>query len=531
MNHVYDGEWVVSSLLDDRAERYPDIAAVSATDEELSFGALRERAQRVAAGLLDLGIVPSDRVATMLEPSTAYLAAWFGISWAGAVDVPVNTAYRGIFLEHVLSESGARILVIDERWVDRLAGLHVPQLEHVIMVTSSRAAADVPAAAVPLHRLDDLLSMEPVGRVPRAETDLAYILFTSGTTGASKGVVHVNRSALWCARATMDSLELTHEDAVYSMFPLFHVTARSSVVTSTLWSRGRVILRDGFSVSNFWDDIRASRATWFAYMGAIIALLHKQPPRPEDADNMLRLGFGAAAPPSIADEFERRFGLELFEVYGSTELGPATAPRPGRIKRGTMGLPCDHVITEIHDEQDNPLPPNVRGEIVCRPRVPYGLFQGYWNRPEETLEAFRNLWFHTGDAGHLDDDGHLVFTDRIKDSLRRRGENISSFEVERAVALHPAVLEAAAYALPSELGDDEVAIAVIPQDGQDLDVADLYDFCIRTMPRFTVPRYIRIVPELPKTPSQRVQKFKLREEGVAPGTHDRDALGIVVPKD
>lgn len=531
MSHAYAGEWVISALLDDRAERYPDVIAVSAEGEELTYGVLCDRAQRFATGLLALGIAPTDRVATMLDPSPDYLAAWFGICWAGAVDVPVNTAYRGVFLEHVLRESGARVLVIDERWADRLADLDLPQLEHVVVTSGSSMALDLRRSTRPTHRLEDLLSLEPSGRVARNETDLAYILFTSGTTGASKGVVHVNRSALWCARATMDALELTHEDSVYSMFPLFHVTARSSVVTSTFWSRGRVILRNGFSASGFWEDIRASRATWFAYMGAIIALLHKQPPQPDDADNLLRLGFGAAAPPSIADDFERRFGLELFEVYGSTELGPATAPRRGSIRRGTMGLPCDHVITEIHDEHDRPVPPNVRGEIVCRPRVPYGLFQGYWNRPEETLQAFRNLWFHTGDAGYLDDEGHLVFTDRMKDSLRRRGENISSFEVERAVALHPDVLEAAAYALPSDLNDDEVAIAVVTQDGRDLDVADLFAFCIRTMPRFAVPRYVRIVTELPKTPSQRVQKFRLREEGVAAGTHDREALGIVIPRD
>jgi crotonobetaine/carnitine-CoA ligase len=530
MRHTYDGEWIISSLLDDRAERYPDVVAVSTVDEELTFGTLRDRAQRVAAGLQALGVGPSDRIATMLHPTADYLAVWFGVCWAGAIDVPVNTAYKGTFLAHVLRESSAKVLILDGTWVSRLDGLDLPDLEHVVIVGDA-VSGDGATSPRPTHHLDDLLAHSPAGLVRREETDLVYVLFTSGTTGTSKGVMHVNRSALWCARATIDALELTHEDAVFSMFPLFHVTARSSVVTSTLWTRGRVILRDGFSVSSFWDDIRSSRATWFAYMGAVITLLHKQPRRPDDTDNLLRLGFGAAAPPDLVDDFERRFGLELFEVYGSTELGPATAPRPGRVKRGTMGSPCDHIITEIHDEQDRPLPPNVRGEIVCRPKVPYGLFQGYWNRPEETLHAFRNLWFHTGDAGHLDDDGHLVFADRIKDSLRRRGENISSFEVERAVAAHDDVLEAAAYAVPSELGEDEVMVAVVASAGTTIDAAELLRFCVATMPRFTVPRYLRIVPELPKTPSQRVQKFLLREQGVTTDTHDRDALGIVVPRD
>jgi carnitine-CoA ligase len=526
VGHVYDGEWVVSSLIDDRAERYPDVVAVSTLTEDVTFGQLRDRAQRVAAGLLDLGVQPDDRVATMLDPGTPYLAAWFGISWAGGVDVPINTAYKGTFLEHVLRESGARVLIVDGRWTGRLADLDLPDLEHVVAVGPPNGWP-----TVPVHDLDELLTLGPAPLTPRTETDLVYILFTSGTTGPSKGVVHVNRSALWNAKAWIDILELTHEDVAYSMFPLFHVTARSAVVTSSLWARGRVALREGFTLGGFWDDVRSSGATWFGYMGAVIALLHKQPPRPDDADNALRVAFGAAAPPDIVDDFERRFGFELLEVYGSTELGPATAPRPGRVKRGTMGWPCEHLITEVHDEHDRPVPAGVHGEIVCRPAVPYGLFQGYWARPQETLHAFRNLWFHTGDGGFFDEDGHLVFTDRIKDSLRRRGENISSFEVERAVMRHPDVLEAAAYAVPSELTEDEVMVAVVPQPDRDIDMEQLFRYCADTMPRFTVPRFLRVVAELPKTPSQRVQKYLLRGQGVTSDTLDREALGIEIPRD
>jgi carnitine-CoA ligase len=526
VDHAYGGDWVVSSLIDDRAERYPDTVAVSTLSEDITFGQLRDRAQRVATGLQDLGIQPGDRVATMLDPGAPYLSAWFGTSWSGAIDVPVNTAYKGTFLEHVLRESGARALVIDGRWTNRLANLDLPDLQHVVAVGSPSGWP-----GVPVHDLDELLTLDPAPPAPRTETDLVYILFTSGTTGPSKGVVHVNRSALWNARAWIDILELTHEDVAYSMFPLFHVTARSAVVTSSLWARGRVALREGFTLAGFWDDVRASGSTWFAYMGAVITLLHKQPPRPDDADNAVRLAFGAAAPPDIVEDFEQRFGLELLEVYGSTELGPATAPRPGRVKRGTMGWPCDHLITEVHDPDDRPVPPGVQGEIVCRPAVPYGLFQGYWGRPEETLHAFRNLWFHTGDGGYFDVDGHLVFTDRIKDSLRRRGENISSFEVERAVMRHPDVLEAAAYGVPSELSEDEVMVAVVPQPDRALDLNHLFGFCIDTIPRFAVPRYLRVMDTLPKTPSQRVQKYLLRQEGITADTADREAMGIEVPRD
>lgn len=531
---AYDGEWVVSSLLDDRAERFGDTRFVTSHDGDLTYGELRDRAQRLAGGLAALGIMPGDRVATILDPTIDYLSVWFGVMWAGAVDVPVNTAYRGEFLAHVLRESGAVALVIDQRWVDRLIDLEVPDLQHVVVVGAGEEDGgehtSLPARQSPVA-LAELDAAPPLARVPRGERDLAYIMFTSGTTGASKGAMHSNRSALYNASTWLDICQLTEHDVAYSMFPLFHVTARSAIITASMWAGGSAVLRDRFTLSGFWEDIRETGATWFGYMGAVIHLLHHQPPREDDADNALRVAFGAAAPPALMEQFGDRFGVELLEVYGSTELGPATAPRPGDVRPGTMGRPCDHLIVEVHDEQDRPVPSGTAGEIVARPAVPEAMFLGYFNRPESTLEVFRNLWFHTGDRGHFEPDGRLVFADRIKDSLRRRGENISSFEVERAVQAHPDVLEAAAYAVASELTEDEVMIAVVPADGRTVDARELLAFCVDTMPRFAVPRYVRVVALLPQTPSQRIQKYLLREDGVTPDTVDREALGIEVPRD
>lgn len=520
---AYTGEWVVSSLLDDRAERAPDRVFVTSHAGDVTFGGLRDRAARVAGGLADLGVEPGQRVATMLDPTTDYLAVWFGIVWAGAVDVPVNTALKGEFLAHVLRESDTVAFVVDARWCDRLDGLDVPGLRHVVVVGD-----DVPDGSIPLGQLD---TADPRARVPRDERDLAYVMFTSGTTGPSKGVMHSNRSALYNAASWLDICELTDDDVAYSMFPLFHVTARSAIITASMWAGGRVVLREGFTLSGFWDDVRATGATWFGYMGAVIHLLYHQPPGDSDGDNRLRVAFGAAAPPEIVDDFEKRFGVELLETYGSTELGPASAPRPGRVKRGTMGRPCAHLHVAVHDEHGREVPAGVAGEVVARPAVPEGMFMGYINRPEASLEAFRDLWFHTGDRGRFDEDGYVVFLDRIKDSLRRRGENISSFEVERAVQAHPSVLEAAAYAVPSELTEDEVMIAVLPAEGRTVDPRELLQFCVDTMPRFTVPRFLRVVDELPKTASQRIQKYRLRAEGVTADTVDREELGIEVPRD
>lgn len=522
---------MISSLLADRAERLGDRTAVRSPEGDLTYAGLAGRAARVAGGLRELGVEPGDRVATMLEPGLDYLGAWWGSAWAGSVEVPVNNDYRGEFLAHVLRQSGASVLVLHARWLERLAGLDLPDLRQVVVCGSDAGPVPAPLPGVSVHRFEDLLAGPEAARARREESDLVYIMFTSGTTGPSKGVMQPNRTALagnvvpW-----VDLLDITEADVAYSMFPIFHVTARSSVISTAFWAGASVELRNGFSVRGFWDDVRASGATWFGYMGALIHLLHAQPPRPDDADNAVRVAFGAAAPPAIMEDFERRFGLHLVEVYGGTELGLATASRPGRRVPGTMGRPLPHHQVEVHDEFDNPCPPGVRGEIVTRPAEPLALFGGYWGMPEATLHAFRNLWFHTGDGGYLTSGGELVFTDRIKDTIRRRGENISSFEVERAVQHHPAVLECAAYAVPAEITEDEVMIAVVARPGQAVDPAELFRFCVETMPRFTVPRYLRLLDELPKTPSGRVQKFRLRAEGVAPGSADRERLGVTVPR-
>ena len=525
MSDPYDGDWVVSKIIDERAERFGDRLFVTSHAGDLSYGEMRERVMRVAGFLQSLGVAPGDRVASMLPATIDYLAAWFGIVWAGAVDVPINNDYRGEFLQHVLADSEASVLIVEDRWVDRFEKLELPGLKHVVVLSPG----DTPSG-IAGHSFDDALAHDPSGLVAREESDLVYIMYTSGTTGPSKGVMHINRSALWNSRAWIDILDVSSNDRAYSMFPLFHVTTRSSIVGTTLFAAGSIVLRDAFSVQRFWDDVRDTNATFFAYMGAVVHLLHSQEPQPDDPDNDVRIAFGAAAPPEIVDDFERRFGFRLIEVYGSTELGVATSPYGATMKRGTMGITCPHLIIEVHDEDDYAVSPGIEGEIVARPAVPFGMFQGYWKRPDYTVEAWRNLWFHTGDAGRYDEEGFLTFTDRIKDSIRRRGENISSFEVDRTVQGHRDVLECAAYAVLAEITEDEVMIAVVCREGRSIEPIDLFAHCIREMPRFAVPRYVRFVDELPKTPSQRIQKYKLRQEGLTADTVDREALGIVVPR-
>lgn len=535
MSHrqTYRGEWVFSSMLAEQAGAMTDEVAVITDRGTTSYGALGEIAQRVAGGLSELGIGAGDAVATMLDPSEDYLGAWFGASWAGAIDVPVNTGFKGLMLEHVLRQSGACALVLDGRWLDRLADIDTSGLRHLVIVgeyDGDQARRLAPGAAV--HPFAQLRDASPAGGpAPRQESDPLYIMFTSGTTGPSKGALLSNRAALYNAQSWIDVARITSEDTSYSLYPLYHVTARSALVTSALWAGARTVLRGGFSARSFWDDIRATGATYFCYMGVVIQLLFDQPPRDDDADNPLRVGFGSSAPPGIVSDFEKRFGTLLMEVYGSTELGPASAPSLDRIVRGTMGRPLPQLQIEIHDESDRPRAPGEPGEIVVRPNVPNAIFTEYVGAPVETVAAFRNLWFHTGDRGYLTPDGDLVFVDRIKDAIRRRGENISSFEVERAVQAHPSIAQCAAYGVPSGLTEEEVMVAVVLADGCEFGAASFFDHCIKMLPRFAVPRYVRVVDEIPRTPSERIMKYGLRDEGVTADTLDRDALGIVVPRD
>jgi crotonobetaine/carnitine-CoA ligase len=290
-----------------------------------------------------------------------------------------------------------------------------------------------------------------------------------------------------------------------------------------LLAGGSTVLRERFSLSEFWPDIRRHGVTFTMYMGSIILFLVQQPEQAGESRNPLRVAGGAACPPAIAAEFTRRFGCSLIEVFGMTEVGTVTGPRNGKATPGTVGWPLSHVTIEIHDTDDVPVPAGTIGEIVIRPNEPYAITQGYWRQPEATIEAWRNFWFHSGDLGLSTPTGELVFVDRLKDCIRRRGENISSFEVERAVQQHPAVQECAAFPVKSEATEDDVMIAVVPKPGGTIDPPALFDFCEVTMPRFAVPRFLRIVAALPKTPTGRVQKHVLRREGVTPDTTERRA--------
>lgn len=322
---------------------------------------------------------------------------------------------------------------------------------------------------------------------------------------------------------------LAEDERLFSVFPMFHTNARyASILVGMLLDEGRTTLHKTFSASRFWDICRAEDITMFNFMGALLLILSKQPERDDDRDHSVRKGWGAPAPKPICEEFERRFGVTLFEGYGMTEVGIVTSNNCEERRPGSCGKPVPEVDVRIHDPDGLEVGPETVGEIVCRPLKPSMLFREYYGMPEATAAASRDWWFHTGDRGRVDEDGWFYFVDRVKDAIRRRGENISSWEVENVFHSHDAVKEAAIVGVPSELTDEEVLLVVVLKDGREADPEVLLDFAQERLPHFAVPRYVRYLDSLPKNPQQRIQKFMLRDEGLVEGTWDREAVGYEV---
>ncbi|MDP3969869.1 MAG: AMP-binding protein, partial [Nocardioides sp.] len=445
------------------------------------------------------------------------------IARAGLVEVPLNPASGEVLAGWCLTRSRARAVVCAAELLPLLAtALPGSAVEHVVVVGERPAGWTAPEGVV-LTDFDDLLS-SPTGVLPEVRpTDASVILYTSGTTGPPKGVVLSHRANVNLARHTVQLMGYTAADHLYSVFPLYHSNARYCSVMAGLEAGARVLLHRRFTASGFWDICRRHEITAFNYQGAMMSILHKQEPRPDDAQHSVRAAFGAPCPAEIFSSFEERFGVELTEIYGSTEVSLVCEMPPQRRRIGTAGQESALYQVAVVDDDDHEVPPGVPGAILARPKHPGWMFDGYDGDSAATAASWRNLWFHTGDRGVLDEDGFLTFLDRLKDTVRRRGENVSTWEVERVVAEHPGVAQAAAYGVSSQLSEEEVMVAVVPAPGVDLDPADLLGHCAGRLTAFALPRYVRTMDALPLTPSQRVEKYRLREEGVTTDTYDREA--------
>lgn len=536
-------DWALPTVLRHQVSERPDSVWLDCPEEgrTWTFAQMQEAAERIGRSLLHAGAQQGDRIVLVAQNSSAFVRTWIGTAVAGLVEVPINTAYEHDFLAHQVRTVQATFAVVDDIYAARFVDVRKAAgsiRKFWVIDTGSRAEAlttlrEAGWEAAPFEELDEEASAPEVvaGGIPLPQVrpqDLASVLFTSGTTGPSKGVAMPHAQMYFFADECVSLVRLTAADAWMSVTPLFHGNAQFMAAYPTLVAGARFVTRNRFSASRWVDQLRESRVTVTNFIGVMMDFIHKQQPRPDDADNPLRCVFAAPTAASILAPMKERFGIEAFvEVFGLTEtsapiISPYAVDRPA----GAAGLAADEWfdVRLVDPETDEEVGVGEIGELVVRPRQPFICSLGYFNMPDKTVEAWRNLWFHTGDALRRDEDGWFYFVDRFKDALRRRGENISSYEIETSVLAHPAVTECAVIAVPAatEAGEDEVmAYVVCGGESPPPTAQELWEHCDRHIPAFAVPRYLRFVDELPKTPSQRVQKAALRGLGITADTHDR----------
>jgi crotonobetaine/carnitine-CoA ligase len=500
------------AILDRRATATPDARFVTFGGADRTFAEALEGAERAAAALASLGVGKGDTVAVMLPNSLEFLDLWFGAALLGAVLVPVNVQLRGDGLRYIVEHCDADVCIADAPFVEAvdvaLPPGTGPRRRFARGVGEGAAWGDLGALLAGGHPAAPRATVRP--------DDLASVLYTSGTTGLPKGVMTChNAYAATGFEYAQRYVRLRADDVLYTCLPLFHINAQAITAVPALLSGRPMVLDTRFSGSGFFDEMRAHGATVFNYIGAMLTILLKQPVRDDDAANPIRLTVGSSAPAELWREFEQRFGIQIVEIYGLTEsAGVCLMSPPDDVRVGKCGVPVSWAEVRIAREDGADADVDEAGEFVIRGKQPNTMFQGYYKNEDATASAWAGGWFHSGDRGRRSADGYFTFLDRLKDAIRRRGENISSFEVERIVNSHPAVAESAAVGVPSELGEEEVMIVVVPRAGEQVDPAELTDFCAQRMAAFQVPRYVIVQSELPKTPTEKVQKFALREQGI-----------------
>jgi crotonobetaine/carnitine-CoA ligase len=519
-------------MLEAVTESRADKVALWFDDEPVTYQQLVERSRTVANALVDLGVKPGDTVASLMHNCPEHIYLLFAVSYLGALEVPVNTTFRGQFLDHQLRTAATRVVLADADLaphVGEVAG-GLPDLE--CLLVRGEASGLEPLGSIRTGSTADLLladSTRPAVHTSRWN-DACTVQFTSGTTGPSKGAVLSQNFMVNWARQFSSGWCRDEEDTFLATTPLFHMAAKGVGVLGALYRGANCAVDSRFSVSNFWERVEHYRAASTILLGPMLMMLWNLPRRESDRDVPVRAPVAAPIPANLHRQMEERWDWRFLGFYGLSEAAPlfiGGIDKP--LEPGTVGRVNSEVFdVAIVDDDDCPVGPGTAGEIVCRPRQPHVMFEGYFGNDPATVAVMRNLWFHTGDLGRIDAGGTFSFVDRKKDYLRRRGENISSFEVERAVEQHPAVAEAAAIAVPSELTEDEVKICVVLKPDESVTHAELLEYCVKNMPYFAAPRYIEFLDELPHTPSQKVQKYKLRAAGVTPATWDREAAGYRV---
>jgi carnitine-CoA ligase len=505
----------LTEALDRAAASVPDATFVRIQGRDVSYRDFSHDVGRLAGGLAERGVGVGDHVVVFMRNSLGCVHTWFAVNRLGAVWVPVNTAFQGPGLAHVAGLVTPRLVICDAELLDpMLAALREAGCDSPVVV---HGGAQTEAEA-----LDDLYRSPLAEAVSRLPSDPSAMLFTSGTTGRSKACVLSHRYFLAQATTAIRELGLRSDDVLYCPFPLFHIDATALTVVPALLLHATAAIGERFSASGFWAEVSSTGATVFDFMGATLSILHKAAPSDDDADNPVRLAWGVPLPEWV-EEFERRFDLRIVELYGSTEANLPIVQPPDRDRvPGSCGRVVDGFEIRVVDQHDEPVPTGMTGELLVRADRPFTLFSGYHAMPAATSEAIRNFWFHTGDLVSIDADENVFFEGRLKDAIRRRGENISAFEVEEAILTHPDIVECAVLGVPSELTEEDLKAVVVARSGASITPEDAWEHSRTQLAPFQVPRYVQIVEELPKTPTGKIEKYRLAETPFEPGTWDAE---------
>jgi crotonobetaine/carnitine-CoA ligase len=514
---------MLPQLIRQRAEECPDRIFIRQVDSgAMTYKQLHDSTMRWAAAYRQAGVTPGDPVLTMLPLNLDFYCSAIGLAWILGVEVPVNIEYRGQLLLHAIRTAQPKVIVAHAKYVHRFEEIAAEMDSRPLLVVVG-GEESIPQTSYPAVTLEMFLQdASPAGDLAGPQPwDVASIMYTSGTTGPSKGVIMPWGQLYEVATRGVRMSEFSENDCYYLPSVTYHMAAKGVAYTMAMVN-GQLVIRDRFSVSSFFTDVARYGCTCASMFGASAQLLNAADRKPEDANTPLR---HVLMSPVLADVegFMKRFDLEVTTGYGMTEIGPVICAT-GQVSNDnhrSCGRLTPGYEARLVDEHDNEVPAGEIGELIVRSDRPWTLNLGYVGLPDESMKAWRNGWFHTGDVFRLDADQNFYFVDRRKDAIRRRGENISSFEVEAIVNSHPDVVESAAVAVPSELGEDDVKVVVVRRAGSDITESTLIDFLTPVMPRFMIPRYVEFIDTLPKTPTDRVQKALLRNAGVTPQTWDR----------
>jgi len=500
----------LAALTEVKAAKNGDKIAVLTGNGEIivTYKQLDEMAARVANGLRSLDVRKGDKIVILFPNSVEFLYIWFGAMKLGAVAVPLNIALKGPLLTYQINDSEAKVVLVSKHLLQQYLEVK-DKLKNVVYHVTD---ADVPD----FINLKELFNSKPLkGFEEVAPSDPATIMYTSGTTGPPKGVVLPHNAYINTALMNAEIAEAREGDIFFSTVPFFHTSGQLQIILPALINDLTAAFEPWFHASKFWEWAAKYRATVIFLISSMINILLKTPESYYDRRHNVRVAMTGGATKDVWVAFEKRFGVRVLEGYGMTETcAIAIFNRGNDVKVGSVGKPLPYFDMIIADEQDRELPPYKVGQLLIRPKKPYVMMLEYYNKPRETVEAWRNLWFHTGDLFYRDEEGFFYFVGRLKESIRRRGENISPYEIESVVNEHPAVLESAAVGVPSELGDEDVKLYIVLKLGMQLDYMEFLEWCDKRLPYYMVPRYIEIVDELPKTPTQRIQRYILKERGV-----------------